>query len=415
MDVTPAARPASSRPLRRRIMLALGVVSLLPLLVMGVGAWVVFGRLLEQRAFELQRQIVASRARSIEAHLAAQQAVLRVLAETHTRDQLADRATLRTAFAALARASDGGFVDLGVIAEDGDHLAYVGPYDLSDRNYSDAPWFGEVMARGTYISDVFLGFRQVPHMIVAIRVDGDAGPWILRATLSSERLDALVATDTPGSTGSAFLVNREGLYQTSPPAGEVLDEADLPELGDHPGVRDLVLEVGGEERLVVTTWIASHRWLLVVQRSAAEVRAPVARAVAAGALVAGGTFVLVLAAIGISTRMLCRLIDRANREREEMTRAFMRSAKLASVGRAGHRPRPRDQQPARDHLRGADQHRRPRLRDPSCRDAVRGELLESAVRIRRQVERCGAITRKMLQFGRTARARRYPPSSARAR
>jgi two-component system NtrC family sensor kinase len=394
-----AVRHRSSAPLRRRISLALAVVSLLPLVLMGGGAWVVFGRLLEDRAVDLQRQVVGSHARSIESYLERQRELLRLLAETHRRSDLVGPPEMRSLFAALDRASDGAFVDLGVIDGDGGHLAYLGPYDLADRNYKEAAWFAEVMARGSYISDVFLGYRNVPHMIVAIRADDADGPWILRATLSSERLDGLVATDALGRTGEAFLINREGLFQTTPPRGALLERTILPVPADHPGVRDQVVEVDGRPRLVVTTWINGRRWLLVVERSLDEVRAPVLRAIGIGAVVTAAAFVLVVVSIGVATRLLCRLIDRANRQREEMSRAFMRSARLASVGELATGLAHEINNPLA--IIAAEQ---TNIGDVVAAGAglegVRGEVLESVARIRRQVERCASITRKMLQFGR---------------
>ena len=43
----------------------------------------------------------------------------------------------------------GAFVDLGVIDAQGNHLAYMGPYDLKGRNYHEQIWFAEVMGKGT--------------------------------------------------------------------------------------------------------------------------------------------------------------------------------------------------------------------------------------------------------------------------
>ena len=64
--------------------------------------------------------------------------------------------------------------DLSVIDQDGKHLAYVGPYDLMDKNYSQTFWFKTVMEKGIYISDMFMGFRKVPHFIIAVaRQEGE--------------------------------------------------------------------------------------------------------------------------------------------------------------------------------------------------------------------------------------------------
>jgi two-component system, NtrC family, sensor kinase len=36
-------------------------------------------------------------------------------------------------------------------------------------NYFQQPWFDEVMRRGKYISDVYMGFRQVPPFLIAVK------------------------------------------------------------------------------------------------------------------------------------------------------------------------------------------------------------------------------------------------------
>ena len=50
------------------------------------------------------------------------------------------------------------FIDLGVIDEEGNHLAYVGPYYniLKGVNYKNEEWFNAVMASGIYISNIFM-------------------------------------------------------------------------------------------------------------------------------------------------------------------------------------------------------------------------------------------------------------------
>ena len=394
---TPRRRPSAI--LHRRVLLALAAVSLAPMILMGVGTWVVIGRVLEERAIDLQRQVVTSHARSIEQFLARQVELLRLLAETSNLARLTADDGLESAFAALDRASGGGFVDLGVIGADGRHLRYRGPYDLADRNYADSEWYREVMVRGSYVSDVFLGFRGVPHLVVAVRVDDGHGPWVLRATLESEHFEQLVTADDLGASGAAYLVGTDGRYQTTPPLGTVLDQATLPFLEPHSGVRVLSRTVAGEPRLVVTTWLNHNRWLLVVERSTAEVRAPLARALALGAGVMATAFLLVVGAIALATRLLGRQIDRADRQRDEMTRAFMRSARLASVGELATGLAQEINNPlaiiAAEQTNLADV-----LLGVDCPTGSAAEVEESLDRIRRQVRRCGNITAKMLQFGR---------------
>jgi two-component system, NtrC family, sensor kinase len=121
-------------------------------------------------------------------------------------------------FIAVNRA--GSIVDLHVIDSSGAQLAYVGPYaqSLIGKNYYDAQWFQDVLIKGSHVSDVFLGFRNVPHFVVAV-----ADPlktYVLRATINSEQFNKLLLATQIGPHGDSFLVNREGTLQTPSKCGD---------------------------------------------------------------------------------------------------------------------------------------------------------------------------------------------------
>ena len=116
--------------------------------------------------------------------------------------------------------------------------AELGPYELQDRNYANERWFKDVMLKGAYVSDVFLGFRRIPHCVIAVRRQGESGKWLLRATINSSMFDRLVRTGQLGETGDAFIVNHAGLYQTPPRAGLVLEQSPIASPQVHHGVLD---------------------------------------------------------------------------------------------------------------------------------------------------------------------------------
>jgi signal transduction histidine kinase len=125
----------------------------------------------------------------------------------------------------------GGFIDLGLIGEDGQHLAYAGPYDLEGINYAGEDWFHEVWSRGNYTSDVFLGRRDVPHFVIAVRHDtAERGSYVLRATIDTKAIERRILRMERGQPFvDAFLVNREGILQTpSGLYGDVLQRCPLP-------------------------------------------------------------------------------------------------------------------------------------------------------------------------------------------
>jgi len=126
--------------------------------------------------------------------------------------------------------SFGGFTDLGLIDPFGRQRGYVGPFKLAGKDYSDQNWYEEVLKNGVYISDVFLGFRHVPHIVIAVKRSQPNGLfYILRATLDIKKLDKLLSNIEVDGRGDAFMINRQGALQTSSLYhGNVLEKLSLP-------------------------------------------------------------------------------------------------------------------------------------------------------------------------------------------
>lgn len=123
----------------------------------------------------------------------------------------------------------GGLSDLSVIDTDGDQVAYAGPFNLEGKNYKDQPWFAQSLKNKYFISEVFTGYRDVPHIIIAVRsVKPDGSIFILRATLDTERLMQTLASYKTGSHTDIFLVNHKGVLQTpSIRYGDIFTQTDL--------------------------------------------------------------------------------------------------------------------------------------------------------------------------------------------
>jgi two-component system NtrC family sensor kinase len=385
--------------LRWRIVAVLLLASLLPLALAGFGAWVTFGNLLEDKALDQMKTLVQSHARAIEANLQERIHLLTILATSHSFKEVSNPSRLKAFLDDLNQTSTNGFVDLGIIDADGRHIAYMGPYDLHDRNYQEADWFKEVMARGVFISDVFLGFRQVPHCIIAVKTSENNRFWIVRATISSRQFDDLVTSGDLGNGNDAYIINRDALYQTTPRGGAVLDRAPIPTVTFHPGVRDNRMIVNDTTEIQVTTWINDNRWMLVVQRDLASVRAPVNRAITKGAQLVVVAVVLLIVTTFFATRHLTDRIDKANAQRDQMTRAFMRSAKLASIGELATGLAHEINNPLA--IISAEQTNiSDVIKDLNALPDREETIIKSVERSKNQIQRCAGITRKMLQFGR---------------
>lgn len=109
----------------------------------------------------------------------------------------------------------GGFTDLSIIDSDGSQVAYAGPFNLEGKNYKTQSWFKQSMVRDNFISEVFTGYRDVPHIIIAVRSQNANGRYfLLRATLDTQRLmDTLLSYKSNVHT-DIFLINHTGILQT---------------------------------------------------------------------------------------------------------------------------------------------------------------------------------------------------------
>ncbi|PIE68624.1 MAG: two-component sensor histidine kinase [Deltaproteobacteria bacterium] len=206
------------------VIISMTTVSILPLLLLTVMNLNQYQRSVYSEMVYPASRLVSNVKRSVSFFLEERRSALTFLVEDNSFEQLTDKRHLGKLFVHLKK-SFGGFIDLGVIDVQGRQRAYVGPYPLQDKNYKEQTWFGEVVMRGIYISDVFRGFRDVPHFIIAVKHEQEDGSFfILRATIDTSELYDLVEHLDIRPGWDAFIVNKEGLLQTpSRSHGKVLE------------------------------------------------------------------------------------------------------------------------------------------------------------------------------------------------
>jgi two-component system NtrC family sensor kinase len=204
-------------------------VSLLPLIFITVVNYRATQKGIESEIRLRTVRLVSNIRRSVTFFLEERQSAIGFITRLHSGKDL-DNPTQLGLILENLKNSFGGFVDLGIIDADGYQRTYVGPYDLKGKNYGDQEWFQQVVRKGSYISDVYLGFRQIPHLVIAVKHElADGSYYILRATLDTERFNHLIAGAESSDTGDAFLINHKGALQTpSRTYGAVLQDVPLP-------------------------------------------------------------------------------------------------------------------------------------------------------------------------------------------
>jgi two-component system, NtrC family, sensor kinase len=221
-------------------------------------------------------------------------------------------------------------VDLHVIDSSGKQLAYVGPYSQSivGKNYANAAWFQEVLINGSHISDVFLGFRNVPHFVVA--VTDPLKSYILRATINSESFNKLLLSSLIGPNGDSFIVNREGALQTPGRYGQnTLSEEEKKYIQHHEGT----IVHRTNDTIVATRWVQDGRWCLVIKGKIEDSLGLFyeKRDNVIAVIISTSALFLILAAM-FTTYFLARL-EAYDRKRSELGHQMGQMEKMASIGR----------------------------------------------------------------------------------
>ena len=308
--------------------------TLIPLYVIGAAIYLYFASTLEQNQRAQLYNLALNRSNAMQLFLAERTSMLEVLAHTATLEGLTSPGELQNVLTILNEHQH-SFVDLGIIDGRGDHLAYEGPYPLEDHNYGGEPWFDETMQRGVHISDVFLGFRGVPHFVIAVRREDQPQPWILRATIDSEVFTRLVRSGQIGLTGNAYIVNRSGQFQTPPRfGGSILDQASFSPTIAPPGVSVVFREDRDAGSLMTAfAWMTSKDWLLVIDRDPSEPAAPLRNTLRIELIALLITSLLVGGAVVFHTRQLVARLASEDRNRVAAEAQLAHSARLVSVGR----------------------------------------------------------------------------------
>jgi two-component system NtrC family sensor kinase len=386
------------RAVFRRMVQRMVVVSLLPVVAIGAASFVMFYRFNRAVVIEQQTSFLRYHRESITAFLGRVSSELGNIAYQYSRQELLS-SDLRRVFTVITE-RQGVYTDIGVIDAQGDHLLYLGPYDLAGRNYRKAPWFDKVVERGVYISDMFLGFRGTPHFIVAVkRMEGDTF-WILRATVDTDYFSRLVDAVRAGRTGEAFIVNPVGVLQTPMRSGgEILSPSGFPSLSPHDGLRSDEYEQNGKRYLYATTWLEAPRWLLVFRQETADVYAALRHASALGLGFFAVTAVFTVLLARTVARRQVRLLSVVDAEKEKLHQELLVTGRTAAVGELSAGIAHEINNPLATIYTLATWIADLADQQPIA-DEDRVEILAATRKIGEQVERCKAITQGLLKFSR---------------
>ncbi|MDY0162751.1 ATP-binding protein [Desulfobotulus sp.] len=320
--------------LKRNIILIMSLVCIVPLALMAGINYSLYRVNLES---EIHRpiQVMAEDTRhAFELFIEERLSTVRFIAGAYTYEELRDDHTLQRVLRTM-RSEFVGFVDLGLINKEGSLVSYAGPYDLLGKDYSQQPSFQEVSVRGVYISDVFMGYRKFPHVVIVVqRMAEDGRTWFVRATIDTGRYEALIASMSLHPESDAFLVNPQGIFQTNSRFyGKILEQCPFPVPPGIHGTHTIRTRTPeGREVLVAFAPVRSDYTLVIVKPLSVLLRNFYTLKVEMLVIFAVGVVAILLAVVGVAD-VLVQRIRNADERRATAIQELQHTQKLSSIGR----------------------------------------------------------------------------------
>jgi two-component system, NtrC family, sensor kinase len=338
MHSNPILRNPYYRSLTRNMVLLVMVISLAPMVIVTGIILNQFSASYHEKAFAHLEELVLKHKHHIDGFLEERVQNIRFLADTVDFSRIRQTGVLREYLSRLQSIYGMVFVDLGIIDPDGQQLAYAGPFKLEKARYRDADWFKKAIDSPFFTSDVFLGLRGTPHFIIAVRKSWQDRTYIIRATIDFVAFNRLVEQVRIGETGFAYILNREGRFQTKPifdftPSLDIYNRcfATLQRMDKEVEIQER-LDGVGIRSIYVTALLKGGDWLLVYKQASSDAFSDLQTAQAGAVVffVLGGIAIVGLA-VWMSGTMVRRIAS-SDRDKEVMNQQVIETGKLASVG-----------------------------------------------------------------------------------
>lgn len=400
-----AVAPAAHRGYKviyRRLLVTLLLMALTPLVALGLFCLDRLSAIYDEKISAGIEAVASSKHRALDTFMVERVAQIKNLAFTHPYADLSNPARLSDIFSIMQNNSR-SFVDVGVIGMDGRHVSYVGPYELSGNKYSDTPWFREVLRKGVYVSDVFMGYRNEPHFIIAVLRHEGGRSYIVRATIDMDAMGALLRRVYSGPHSDAFLVNARGELQTdSRYHGKSMSRfgVPLPDMSRKSVSTQHLTTSKGQEMLAAMMPLESMPWALVVLDDVRDSLQPLRqlKALIVFFMILGSG--LICMGAELCTRQLVASLEESDQKQAHIDARMLQSSKMAALGKMAAGVAHEVNNPLMLIQENAGWIRD--LLDDEKPETMKNyqEILESTEKIDQHVKRAKGITQRMLGFGR---------------
>jgi signal transduction histidine kinase len=214
-------------------------------------------------------------------------------------------------------------------------VGFRGPTSVHTAS-PEQPWFREVIVKGVYISEVFGGFRDIPHFVIAVKQDHDNSDFsILRATIDTDRFNALISALDLRPLSDAFLINRRGILQTpSRFHGNILKKINLPVPPMTTSTQVQEIKDDQERPLIMGyAYIEETPFIFLVLKQEKELMMGVAKLRRnLGLFLALSVALILLVILGAATHLVNRIYE-ADLTRTSAQHKIEHTNKMASIGR----------------------------------------------------------------------------------
>lgn len=299
----------------------------------------------------------------------------------------------------------GGLTDLSVIADTGTQIAYAGPFDLEGKDYSHQIWFNECKEHNLYVSEIFRGHREIPHIIIAVKsYRPDGAFYILRATLETERLIQTLSSLETGSHAEIFLVSRSGIIQTpSEFYGDIFQKMPLPVPTYSSKTKTTTAQNNQKQSVIIgyafiSTQISDTPFILLVAKQKSGMMGVWQNLRTNINLILLTSIVVILVVITITCTFMVNKLYLADRSKAETMALMEQNNQLISIGQLAAGVAHEINNPlalinetagyVKDLFVINNQYRKDK------------ELIDYIDYILEAVERCGTITKQLLGFAR---------------
>ncbi len=203
------------RVLKLKLFFIIGIIAGAPLILVSLIAYFwLYGIARDDFAIKLSEKLETA-SLSIDFYISEKLSGLKFLTYAYSYESLTNKETLNNIFNLFKR-EFGEMVDIGIIESNGIQRVYAGPFNLTGKDYSSHDWFLKALSKGYYVSDVFSGYRNIPHFAIAVKknIPSKGSFCILRATIDLDSLTNRIQAMGLKGSEDAFLINNRGVLQT---------------------------------------------------------------------------------------------------------------------------------------------------------------------------------------------------------